>query len=77
MNPNDDIVADAKAWLDSLPERIGTHWPNCHTDRHHAACLVRKLMEEAKRLREDSLSQKSIDQRVTALERWRDGFYDV
>lgn len=84
MNPNNDtspkpvttsdILDDAQAWIDAIPERIGTHWPECHTDRHHATCLVRKLIAEIERLR---TTKPTLEQRVTALERWKDGFYDV
>lgn len=46
-----DILQDARDWLAAVPARIGTHWPDCHTDRHHAPCLVRKLADEIERLR--------------------------
>jgi hypothetical protein len=51
-----DIIDDAQAWLDAIPERFGiTHWDECHTDRHHATCLVRKLIAEAERMRSERL----------------------
>jgi hypothetical protein len=51
-----DIIDDAQAWLDAIPERFGiTHWDECHTDRHHATCLVRKLIAEAERMRSQRL----------------------
>ena len=80
MNPNDDtspepvaasdIVADARQWLANMGgERLQTHSKNCH--RWHTSCLVAKLIGEVERLR------TPLEQRVSAIERWKDGFYDV
>lgn len=57
-----DILDDAQAWLDSIPEPIRSHWTECHTNRHHATCLVRKLLAEAERMRTERF-------RLTAEER--------
>ena len=66
-----DIVADAKAWLADIgtAQRLQTHSENCH--KWHSTCLVVKLIGEVELLR------TPLEQRVAAIERWKDGFYDV
>ena len=44
-----DIVADAKAWLSDTTSRQRTHSASCHNWHHE--CLVRKLIREIERLR--------------------------
>jgi hypothetical protein len=46
-----DIVADAKAWLEDIKggQRLQTHSANCH--KWHSVCLVGKLIREIERLR--------------------------
>jgi predicted transcriptional regulator len=70
-----DIVADAKAWLADIGggQRLQTHSGNCH--KWHSTCLVGKLVREIERLR--GRPSVSIEKRVEAIERWKDGFYDV
>lgn len=49
-----DILVDAREWLADAPvgARMGrTHDETCH--RRHLECLVRRLVEEVERLREE------------------------
>ncbi len=43
-----DIVNDAKEWLDEQPKCTQTHSENCH--KWHSSCLVDRLLAEIARL---------------------------
>lgn len=80
-----DIVADARLWLAEIGsgQRLQTHSGNCH--KWHSTCLVGKLIREIEVQRactaagrdEIARLRESLEQRVSAIERWKDGFYDV
>lgn len=56
-----DILVDAREWLADAPvgERMGrTHDETCH--RRHLECLVRRLVEEVERLREERRLREAL-----------------
>jgi hypothetical protein len=74
-----DIIDDAQAWIDSVPERIGSHWTDCHTSRHHAPCLIRKLLAEVERMRTERLrltdaEREAIEQAIGVID-WQKAYF--